>query len=148
MYYVSSIFVDPREIAIKKQLSFNSYEASILVVEERKQHFLDVCVCMCVCVCVCVYIYIYILSHFSPIKLFATLWTITRQAPLSIGLSSQEYLSGLPCLPPGDLPDPGIKPLSLISPVLTGKFFTTCATWKLYIYIHTDILSIYVYIHI
>ena len=53
------------------------------------------------------------LSHFNHIKLFATLWTITRQAPPSIGFSRQEYSSGLPCLPPGDLPDPGIKPMSL-----------------------------------
>ena len=44
--------------------------------------------------------------------LFATLWTVVRQAPLSMGFSRQEYWSGLPCLPPGDLPDPGIKPAS------------------------------------
>ena len=39
--------------------------------------------------------------------------------------SRQEYWSGLPCPPPGDLPDPGIEPTSLVSPVLAGRFFTT-----------------------
>ena len=53
---------------------------------------------------------------------FATLWTIARQAPLSMGFSRQEYWSGLPFPPPEDLPDPGIKPVSLASPVLAGRF--------------------------
>ena len=47
-----------------------------------------------------------------------------------MGFSSQEYWSGLPCPPPRDLPDPGIKPASLTSPVLAGRFFTTSATWE------------------
>ena len=45
-------------------------------------------------------------------------------------LSSQEYWSGLPFSPPGDLPDPGIKPVCLVSPALVGRFFTTVATWE------------------
>ena len=52
------------------------------------------------------------LSHFSRVRLFETLWTIAHQAPLSMGFSRQEYWSGLPCPPPGDLPDPGIEPMS------------------------------------
>ena len=52
------------------------------------------------------------------------------QAPLSIGFSRQEYWSGLPCPPPGDLPDSGIGPMSLKSPALAGRFFTTSTTWK------------------
>ena len=44
--------------------------------------------------------------------LFATPWTVARQAPWSMGFSRQEYWSGLPCSPPGDLPDPGIEPIS------------------------------------
>ena len=47
------------------------------------------------------------------------------QAPLSMGFSSQEYWSGLPCPPPGDLRDPGIEPMSLKSLALAGGFFTT-----------------------
>ena len=50
-----------------------------------------------------------------------TPWTVALQAPLSMGFSRPEYWSGLPCPPPGDLPDPGIKPGS---PVLAGRFFT------------------------
>ena len=53
------------------------------------------------------------ISHFNHIQLFVTLWTIAHQAPLSMGFSRQEYLRGLPCSIPGDLPDPGIKPTSL-----------------------------------
>ena len=46
------------------------------------------------------------------------------------GTSRQEYWSGLPCPPPGDLPDPGIERVSLMSPALAGRFFTTSATWE------------------
>ena len=53
-----------------------------------------------------------VLSCFSPVQLFATLWTIVRQAPLSIGFSRQEYWSGLLFPSPGDLPNPGISPRS------------------------------------
>ena len=70
------------------------------------------------------------LSHFSRVRLFATLWTVAYQAPLSIGFSRQEYWSGLPCPAPGDLPDPGIKPVSLTSPALLGRFFTTSVPGK------------------
>ena len=52
-----------------------------------------------------------------------TAWTVGPQAPLSMRFSSQEYWSGLPFPPPGDLPNPGIKPESPVSPV--GGFFTT-----------------------
>ena len=72
---------------------------------------------MCVC----------ILSRFSHVQLFATLWTVACQVPLSMGFSRQEYWSGLPCPPPGDHLDPGIEPTSL---ALAGGFFTTSATWE------------------
>ena len=49
---------------------------------------------------------------------------------LSMEFSRQEYQSGLPCPPPRDLLDPGIKPVFLMSPVLAGGFFTTSATWE------------------
>ena len=70
------------------------------------------------------------LSCFSCVQLFATLWTVPRQAPLSMGFSRQEYQSGLPCPTPGDLPYPGIEPVSLVSPALAGGFFTTRPTWE------------------
>ena len=47
-----------------------------------------------------------------------------------MGFSTQEYWSGLPCPPPGDLPEPGIELVSLMSPALTGEFFTTGTTWE------------------
>ena len=72
-----------------------------------------------------------VLSHFSHVQLFATPWTVACQAPLSVGFSRQEYWSGLPYPPPGDLPDLGIKPTSLMSPALAGGFFTTRATIRL-----------------
>jgi len=56
---------------------------------------------------------------------FATLWTVAHQAPLTMGFSWQEYWSGLPFPPLRDLPNPRIKPVSLMSPVLAGRFFTT-----------------------
>ena len=57
-------------------------------------------------------------SCFSHVRLFVTLWTIVCQAPLSMEFSRQEYWSGLPCPPPGDLPGPGTEPMSLTSPAL------------------------------
>ena len=62
-----------------------------------------------------------------------TLWTIARQAPLSMGFSREEYWSGFSCPPPGDLHDPGIELVSLMSPALACEFFTTSATWKAHI---------------
>ena len=70
------------------------------------------------------------LSCLSRVRLFATQWTVAHQTPLSIGFPKQEYWSGLPCPPPGDLPDPEMEPESLISPALAGGFFTTSATWE------------------
>ena len=54
-----------------------------------------------------------------------TPWTLTRQAPLSLGFYRQESWSGSPFPPPGDLPDPGVKPVSFLSPAPAGRFFTT-----------------------
>ena len=65
-----------------------------------------------------------VLSSFSRVQLFATLWMVAHQAPLSMRFSRQEYQSGLPCLPSGDLPNPGIQPTCLMSAVLAGSFFT------------------------
>ena len=67
-------------------------------------------------VCVC------LLSRFSRVQLFATLWTVACQVSLSMGLSRQEYWSGLPSPPPKDLPDPGMEPSS---PALQVDSFTT-----------------------
>ena len=63
----------------------------------------------------------------SCLILFATPWTVARQAPLSMGFSRQEYWSGLPCPSPGHFPDPGMEPGL---PELAGRFFTTEPQYK------------------
>ena len=90
--------------------------ASIIIYQQSLSSLLPAFVCLLCC--------------FSPFWLFATLWTVTRQAPLSLGFSRQEYWSGFPCPPPGDLPVPGIKDTSLTAPALAGGFFTTSTTWE------------------
>ena len=62
---------------------------------------------------------------FSGVQFFATPWSAALQAPLSMGFSRQEYWSGLPFLSPGDLPEPGIEPVSFVSPALASEFFTS-----------------------
>ena len=64
-------------------------------------------------------------SHFSHVQLFATPMDCNRPGFSVHGFSRQEYWSGLPVPSPGVLPDPGIKPVSLMSPVLASEFFTT-----------------------
>ena len=61
----------------------------------------------------------------SHVQLFAKLRTVAHQVPLSMGFSRQEYWSGLPYLPPGQPPDPGIEPTSPVSLAVAGRFFTT-----------------------
>ena len=68
------------------------------------------------------------LSPFNHVQLFATLWTVAHQCPLSV--LQAWILSGLPCPPPGNLPDPGIKPTSLTPPALADRFFTTSTIWE------------------
>ena len=58
------------------------------------------------------------LNQFSWVRLFVVPWTVASQALLSMGFSGQEYWSGLLCPPPGDLPNPGIEPISPVSPAL------------------------------
>ena len=76
------------------------------------------------------FLHVCMLSCHSGVQLFATLWTVACQAPLSMGFSRQEHWSGLPGPPPGDLSNPGIEPTSLMSPPLAVGFFTTNATWE------------------
>ena len=61
-----------------------------------------------------------------------TLWDPT-DCSLSMGFPRQEYWSGLPFPSPGDLPDPGVEPVSLVSPALAGEFSTTSAPWEAHI---------------
>ena len=79
---------------------------------------------MCVCVCVCVHM----ISH---VQLFTTPCTVACQAPLSILFPREEYWSGLPCPPPGDLPNLETEPASLMSLVLADGFFTASGSLPL-----------------
>ena len=89
--------------------------------------------------------YIVLLSH---VHFFATPWTVARQAPLSMGFSRQEYWSGLPFSPPGNLPSPGIEPTLLTSPLLADGFFTTSASWEALSYVRSlnNLEFIFVYV--
>ena len=97
----------------------------------------------------CIFCYIYIHTHTHThtyvyicmrVKLLqscpthCSLWTVACQAPLSMGFYRQECWSGLPCPPPGNLPEPGIKPASLMSPTLADGFFTISSIWEAYIW--------------
>ena len=84
--------------------------------ELQSKHLARVYVCVCT------------LSHFSCVSVMV--WTVVCQGPLSMGFSRQEYWSGLPCPPSGDLPNPGTEPTSLTSPALASRFFTTSTTWE------------------
>ena len=66
---------------------------------------------------------------------FVTPWTVARQAPLSMGFSRQEYWSGLPFPPPGDLLHPGIEPTPSVSPASVDGFFITVPLRKPPIYV-------------
>ena len=88
--------------------------------EWRAEKIMEHCVCVCVCVCVCA-------QSLSQVWHCVTLWTVAHLAPLSMVFSRQEYWSRFPFSPPGDLPNPGIKPAS---PALASRFFTTMPPGK------------------
>ena len=71
-----------------------------------------------------------VLSCFIGLQLIVTPWTVAFQAPLSMEFSRENYWSRLPFPTPGNLHDPGIKPMSLLSPALAGRRFTISATWE------------------
>ena len=75
--------------------------------------------------CPLVVVVVYLISR---VQLFATPWTVARQAPLSMGFPRQEYWSRLPFPTTGDLHNPGMEPVSLESHALAGRFFTTNTT--------------------
>ena len=67
---------------------------------------------------------------FSCIRLFAAPWTVACQATLSMEFSRQAYWNGVPFPIPGDITDQWFKPVSLVSPALVGRFFTTSTAWE------------------
>ena len=95
---------------------------------KKMECYFFACVCSVVCAWVC----------FSHVQLCATLWTSACQVPLCKGFSMQEHWSGLPCPPPGNLPDPGIETTSLTPPgasltsPVKGGFFSPSAAWEVH----------------
>ena len=96
-------------------------------------------------VCVCVHALTCMLNHFSHVKVFVPLWTVALQTLLlSMGFSRQEYWSGLPCPPPGDLPNPGTEPTFPMAPALQADSLAlrhhrrvcVCVCVYTYTYIH------------
>ena len=75
-------------------------------------------------------LYACMVNRFRCVRLFVTLRMVACQVPLSMGFSRHEYWSMLPCPPPGDLPNLGFKPVSLISPALADGFFTNSTIWE------------------
>ena len=83
-----------------------------------------------ICSCKLRFIELIFVQHISVqslsfVRLFAMLWVVAFQAPISMGFSRQENWSGFPFSPPGDLPDPEVEATSLVFPALTSGFFTT-----------------------
>ena len=86
-------------------------------------------------------LYILLLIYYSHVRLFVTPWTVAHQAPLSIGFSRQEYWRGLPCPPPGGLPDSGIEHISLASPALQAGSLPLSHLGSQYIYILSYLIT-------
>ena len=81
----------------------------------------------------CTYLHMCVVRNFNCVQLFATIWTVTHQAPLSMGFSRQEYWSGLPCppfIPPRDLPHPGTEPTFLSLLHWQVGDFISLENWK------------------
>ena len=110
-----------------------------------QQSVVVVVVCVCVCVCVRARARAHartLLSCFSHAQLFVTQCTIAHRAPpiWSWGFSRQEYQSRLPCPPRGDLPDPGIEPMSSVSPALAVGYFTSSAAINIEVHVAFKII--------
>ena len=118
IWYHKKIFIvtDLQKPSLPFSLKIKGYCPKEIIEMKYKAIPMKMPLCVWVCVSVCT------LSH---VQLFATLWTVACQAPLSMEFPRQEYWSGLPFPSSGDLPDPGIKPTSLGSLTLAGGFFAT-----------------------
>ena len=92
---------------------FTQFHMPRMVISCALPRWCAVSICTSTCVCA---------KSLSRVQVFATLWTVAHQAPLSMGFSRQEYWSRLPCPPPEDLPNPGIEPLSSAAPALQAVY--------------------------
>ena len=127
--------------------SSSSYKAKVLVDTWIQVHKNKTCVYICIYRFIDMYLYtcdihthththIYVLIHFSCVWLSVIPRTAAHQALLSMGFSTQAYWSGLPCLPPGDLPHPGIELRSPAAPAFQADSLPLCHQGSPYIHIH------------
>ena len=108
----------------------SSFIICIRILQRNQTIRIYLCVSRCMCVCIkyiCIYVFVSICAVVclvaSVMSNSVTPWTLARQAPLSVGFSEQEYWSGFPCLPPGDLQDSEIEPASPVSFAMQVDFF-------------------------
>ena len=83
----------------------------------------------------------YVCSVPQFFQFFVAPWTVACQAPPSMGILQARNWSGVPFPPPGDLPDPGIEPVSVASPPLTGRLLSTSSTWEAPIHMYACVPS-------
>ena len=100
-----------------------------MILPVSEHHIMNHVVCRLLCVAPLLNI-MSVLSLFSHVQLFVIPGTVACQAPLSMGFSRQEYWSALPWPSPGNPPDSGTEPASLMPLALAGVFITTSATWE------------------
>ena len=125
MYYAQIIALSPgREGKYQQRLSLPLRNRLQLIILHQNEVFKNELDCVCVCVCVCV------LSYFSHIWLFVTLWAVACQVLNPWDSPAKNTGVGCQCSPPGHLSDPGIEPASLTSLALAGRFFTTSTAWE------------------
>ena len=105
--------------------------------KDLKFIYQHVSVCMCICVYICC---VCLCPVTQPCLTFRDTWTVALQAPLSMWFPRQEYWCGLPLPPPGDLPNPGIKPMSVESPALAGGFSTPSTTWEAHTFVQFTLI--------
>ena len=96
---------------------------------------------------ICIYAYACMLGRFRHVRLFATLWTVACQVPLSMGFSRQEYQSGLPCPLPGDFADPGIKPAFPMTLELQADSLLLCHRGSPIVYLMYSLFYTYLLSH-
>ena len=106
---------------------FNLFPFKVILIRKNFCHFMFPRWLIAFCPSFPAFLLSYLCAYLCVASDSATQQTAACQSPLSMELSRQEYWNELPFPPPGDLPHPGIKPMSLVSPVLAHRFFITCA---------------------
>ena len=143
MHFVSKIFMEIKETAGRKDPMDGWLKAPL----SKKKEFVGHTFCSIDLIKMLIYPGVCVCARLLIMSDWAAPWTVACQFPLSMEFFSQEYWSGLPFPPPGNLPNPGIKPWSPASPELAGKFFTTEPPEKHLLYTHIRIYFFRLFFH-